>query len=47
MLCDVLQGQVRDVEEEDSPPQAQSAHSEDSNVPWLGSTSKVLTVPKR
>ena len=44
MLGEVLQGQVHDVEEEGSPPHAQSAHSEDSNVPWPGSTSKVLKV---
>ena len=46
VLGEVLQGQVQEVEEEDSPPQAQSAHSEDSNVPWPGSTSKVLNVPR-
>ena len=44
MLGEVLQGQVQGVEEEESPPQAQYARSEEPNAPWLepGSTSKVL-----
>ena len=37
VLGEVLQGQVQEVEEEESPPQAQYAHSEESNVPWPGS----------
>ena len=42
MLGEVWQGQVQEVEEEESPPQAQYAHSEKSNAPWPepGSTSK-------
>ena len=46
MLGEVLQGQVHDVEEEESPPQAQYAHSEEPNVPWPGSACKYKQGPE-
>ena len=46
MLGEVRQGQVQEVEEEESPPQAQYAHSEESNVPWPGSAWKYKQGPE-